>query len=147
MHYLILSYEKNVKMIFLSIPQSYWRWNRRGFFYSRHEIISKRNMTWECLPVSPGLFGRKLYTGLKFVQIVLVNNAISSKFMDGVNFAIRLLIQTVKRESSVTGTSLHRIVCFHQLYPLVSFRCFIYSFLLIWYLPICLLTCEKLFII
>ena len=78
--------------------------------------------------MSPGLFGRKLYTELKFVQIVLVDNAISSKFMYGVNFIIRSLIQTVKRESSFAGTSLHRIVCFHQLYPLVSFRCFIYSF-------------------
>jgi len=34
-------------------------------------------------------------------------------------------------------------LCAFLSYPLVSFRCFTYSFLLIWYLPICLLTCES----
>lgn len=34
-------------------------------------------------------------------------------------------------------------LCAFLSYPLVSFRCLTYSFLLIWYLPICLLTCES----
>lgn len=105
---------------------------RLGNAYQCHQVCLKK-----------ALHRAEICTNCSILACYLVDNAISSKFMDGVNLVIRLLIQTVKRESSFVGTNLHRIVCFHQLYPLVSFRFFIYSCLLIWYLPICLLTCES----
>ena len=104
-------------------------------------------MTWECSQLSPGkaLRRAKICTYRFILWLLLVNNASSS--------LIALQVWWKLCHSFVDDTNGQKIsfVCrdkFAQVWAiflvtLVSFRCFAYSFLLIWYLPICFLTYES----